>query len=241
MDTYGSSHSLHSGRCDLSDFSTLANAQPEMFIALCRLCSLQEECYLHDMAFNVTMQPFRALVADMLNDRQKTRGYSVQTLLINIGAIAGSVLPFVLVNWFGMSNQSTPEARIPEAITWSYYIGAAVLISTVLITSFKTKEYPPAEFAKYNELDENNTEERPKFIELMRNTPKVMIQLAVVQFFSWASLFLLWTYSTPAVAENVWGVTDTTTAEYGSAGDWVGLLFGAYALFAALFAMVIPA
>lgn len=191
-----------------------------------------------DMAFNVTMQPFRALVADMLNDKQKTRGYAVQTLLINIGAVAGSVLPFVLVNWFGLSNQSTPEMRVPSAVAWSYYIGAAILLATVFVTAFKTKEYPPHEFNKYNNRSDQPAA-RPRFGELMRGIPKVMMQLSVVQFFSWAALFLLWTYSTPAIAANVWGVTDIASAEYGNAGDWVGILFGAYAIFAGIFSMVI--
>lgn len=191
-----------------------------------------------DMAFNVTMQPFRALVADMLNDKQKTKGYAVQTLLINIGAVAGSILPFVLVNWFGMSNQSTAEMRIPSAVTWSYYIGGAILIATVLVTAFRTKEYPPEQFRKYSQNASTPTA-RPKLGELMRGIPRVMVQLSVVQFFSWAALFLLWTYSTPAIAANVWQSTDSLSAEYGNAGDWVGILFGAYAIFAGLFSMVI--
>lgn len=192
-----------------------------------------------DMAFNVTMQPFRALVADMLNDKQKTKGYAIQSFLINVGAIVGSVLPFVLVTWFNISNESTPESRIPDSVTWSYYIGGIILLATVLVTAFKTKEYPPKEFKAYNNIEDEPEKQKTGFIELMRGVPKVMIQLGIVQFFSWGALFLLWTYSTPAIAANVWNVFDTTSVDYSHAGDWVGILFGAYALFAGLFSMVI--
>lgn len=190
-----------------------------------------------DMAFNVTMQPFRALVADMVNDRQRTKGYAVQTFLVNAGAVIGSVLPFVLVNWFGLSNASTAEARVPESVAWAYYIGGAILIITVLVTAFRTKEYPPEQYNRYNNAGQ--TPARPKFRELITGIPKVMWQLAVVQFFSWFSLFLLWTYTTPAVALNVWNTTDTTSAAYNEAGDWVGVIFAVYSVFSALFALVI--
>ncbi|MDR0738204.1 MAG: MFS transporter, partial [Prevotellaceae bacterium] len=135
-----------------------------------------------DMSFNVTMQPFRALVADMLDDTQKTKGYSVQTFLINCGAVVGSVLPFVLVHWFGLNNQSTPDARIPDSVAWSYYIGGAILLSTVLVTAMKTKEYPPAQFLEYNQQTEAAVS--PKFATLIKGIPKVMWQLGVVQFFT---------------------------------------------------------
>ena len=105
-----------------------------------------------DLSFNVTMQPFRALVADMLDDSQKTEGYVVQTFLINIGAVVGAVLPLVMT-WFGVSDEAVP-GQVSSHIAWSYYIGGAILLATVLVTAFKTKEYPPKEFAEYNGLAE---------------------------------------------------------------------------------------
>lgn len=192
-----------------------------------------------DMAFNVTMQPFRALVADMVNDRQRTKGYAVQTFLINFGAVVGSALPFILVNVFGMSNASDGAERVPQSVAWSYYIGAAVLIGTVLVTSLRTKEYPPAQYREYNGDCPAPAAKRPSFAELLRGLPKVMGQLAVVQFFSWFSLFLLWTYTTPAIAQNVWGTTDTASQAYNEAGDWVGVMFAVYSVFSALFSLVI--
>lgn len=191
-----------------------------------------------DMAFNVTMQPFRALVADMVNEKQRTKGYAVQTFLVNFGAVVGSVLPFVLVNMFGMSNESTPEAKVPESVAWAYYIGGFILIATVLVTAFRTKEYPPEQYNKFNAAA-GAVSSKPKFRELLTGIPKVMWQLAVVQFFSWFSLFLLWTYTTPMVARNVWGTTDTASVAYNEAGDWVGVIFAVYSVFSALFALVI--
>ncbi len=193
-----------------------------------------------DVSFNVTMQPFRALVADMLNEKQQTRGYSVQSLLINCGAVVGSILPFVLVNVFGISNSPGEGSKIPASVSWSYYIGGVVLLLTVLWTALRTKEYPPQEFARYNKVPETSAAERPKLWQLVRNVPGVMLRLAVVQFFSWAALFLLWTYSTPAISANLYGTTDPLSTDYNTAGDWVGILFAIYALFAGLFSIVIP-
>lgn len=190
-----------------------------------------------DMAFNVTMQPFRALVADMVNEKQRTKGYAIQTFLVNFGAVVGSVLPFVLVNWFGMSNESTPEAKVPQSVAWAYYIGGAILIATVLVTAFRTREYPPETHRKFN--DTPKEAKNPKFRELITGIPRVMWQLAVVQFFSWFSLFVLWTYTTPSVAMNVWNTTDSSSLAYNEAGDWVGVIFAVYSVFSALFSLVI--
>ncbi len=195
-----------------------------------------------DMSFNVTMQPFRALVADKLNKKQLTKGYAVQSFLVNVGAVVGSVLPFVLVNWFGMSGESTDAQPVADSIAWSYYIGGGLLLLTVLVTSFKTKEYPPKLQQEYSESENPGVKavtEKPKIGKLIKEIPAVMWQLGVVQFFSWAALFLMWSYTTPAVAESVWGTVDSKSAEYAAAGDWVGILFALYSVFSAIFALVI--
>ena len=161
-----------------------------------------------DLSFNVTMQPFRALVADMLDDSQKTEGYVVQTFLINIGAVIGAILPLIMT-WAGVSDEVVPGQVSPH-IAWSYYIGGAILLATVLVTAFKTKEYPPKEFAEYNGLAEVNDDEaaeKTSFLTLLKNTPTAMIKLGITQFFSWAALFI--------ISE---GATQT----------WVGVLNGVY-------------
>lgn len=189
-----------------------------------------------DLSFNVTMQPFRALVADMLDDRQKTQGYVVQTFLINLGAVIGAILPLIMTQ-LGVSDEAEPGS-VPEHIAYSYYIGGAILLLTVLVTSFKTKEYPPEEFARYNDLKPEPKGPRPGFMTLMRNIPQAMVRLGVTQFFSWAALFLMWTYLKPAITGVV---TDHATGEILSAGatqTWVGVLNGTYpipACIAALF------
>jgi len=177
-----------------------------------------------DLSFNVTMQPFRALVADMLDDSQKTKVYVVQTFLINLGAIVGAVLPLILTRC-GVSDEVVP-GQVAQHIAWSYYIGGAILLLTVLVTAFKTKEYPPEEFARYNDGTVGETVEKPSFMELMRNVPRVMWQLGIVQFFSWAALFLMWTYLKPAIT----GVaTDGgVLLSEGEAQTWVGVLNGTY-------------
>ena len=189
-----------------------------------------------DLSFNVTMQPFRALVADMLDDRQKTQGYVVQTFLINLGAVIGAILPLIMTQ-LGVSDEAEPGS-VPEHIAYSYYIGGAILLLTVLVTSLKTKEYPPEEFARYNDLKPEPEGPRPGFMTLMRNIPQAMVRLGVTQFFSWAALFLMWTYLKPAITGVV---TDHATGEILSAGatqTWVGVLNGTYpipACIAALF------
>lgn len=189
-----------------------------------------------DLSFNVTMQPFRALVADMLDDRQKTQGYVVQTFMINLGAVIGAILPLIMTQ-LGVSDEAEPGS-VPEHIAYSYYIGGAILLLTVLVTSFKTKEYPPEEFARYNDLKPEPEGPRPGFMTLMRNIPQAMVRLGVTQFFSWAALFLMWTYLKPAITGVV---TDHATGEILSAGatqTWVGVLNGTYpipACIAALF------
>ena len=190
-----------------------------------------------DLSFNVTMQPFRALVADMLDDSQKTEGYVVQTFLINIGAVIGAVLPLIMT-WAGVSDEAVP-GQVSSHIAWSYYIGGAILLATVLVTAFKTKEYPPKEFAEYNGIAEVNAsepEEKPSFMTLIKNTPSAMIRIGVTQFFSWAALFIMWTYLKPAITGSV--TAGGVLLTEGETQTWVGVLNGVYpipACIAALF------
>ena len=184
-----------------------------------------------DLSFNVTMQPFRALVSDMLDDHQKTRGYVIQTFLINLGAVIGGVLPWLITKIMSIVEvDMTPQAgAVPPAISWAYYIGGSLLLISVLVTVFKVKEYPPKEFAEYNGITEktDNSEQKESFIKLLSQTPKVMIQLGVTQFFSWGALFIMWTFLFPAI-EGV--VTDNSGSVLSSsdASNWVGILNAVY-------------
>ena len=187
-----------------------------------------------DSSFNVTMQPFRALVGDMLDDSQKTKGFVVQTFLVNLGAIIGGVLPTIMTA-IGVSDEAVP-GQVPDHIAYSYYAGGAILLITVLVTTFKVKEYPPKEFAMYNNIEESESDQKQSFIELMKNVPKVMLQLGVTQFFSWAALFLMWTYLKPAIEGVVCDPSGVVLSE-GATQSWTGILNAAYPIPACIMAI----
>ena len=200
-----------------------------------------------DLSFNVTMQPFRALVTDMLDDSQKTEGFVVQTLLINLGAVVGALLP-LLMTWCGVSDVAEP-GHVSDHIAYSYYIGGAILLLSVFVTAFKVKEYPPKEFALYNGAEESSATEtsteaqtvkpaaeKKGFIALLKGTPKVMLQLGVTQFFSWAALFLMWNYLKPAITGVVTDNAGAVLTE-GATATWVGVLNAVYPVPACIIAL----
>ncbi|MDO9255803.1 MAG: MFS transporter [Bacteroidales bacterium] len=184
-----------------------------------------------DASINISMEPFRALVADKLPEEQHTLGFSMQTLLIGIGAVVGSWLPYMLGNWFGVSKTADSAGLIADNVTYSFYFGAFVLISTILWTIFSTSEYPPDELVKTAEV-----EEKPKKFFI----PPIMIKLLLVQFFSWFALFTMWVYTTPAVALKYYGTSDPNSLAFQEAGDWVGILFGIYNGVSAIIALSLP-
>ena len=174
-----------------------------------------------DASINVAMEPFRALVADKLPSEQRTLGFSMQTSLIGVGAVVGAVLPYVLTNWFGMSNTPAEAGSVAPNVKAAFYIGSAVLLLCVLWTVISTSEYPP-EPGKKKEKDGG-------FLEIFKDfgrMPRTMVQLGAVQFFSWFALFSMWVYMTPV--------------EFGNAGDWVGVLQGIYNGVAAVYAFLLP-
>ena len=198
---------------------------------------------LMDTSFNVTMQPFRALVGDMVNDEQKNLGYSLQSALINFGAVFGSLLPWILAK-AGVANVPAAGEKVAASVIWSFYIGGAILLISVLWTVFRTKEYAPKEHALYNDIDlESQTvTEKTSILKLLSNAPTIFWQLGIVQFFSWFALFLMWVYTTRAIANQVWGpeALDPKSIGFNEAGDWTGVLFAFYSAVAALFSLLIP-
>ncbi len=198
---------------------------------------------LMDTSFNVTMQPFRALVGDMVNDDQRNLGYSLQSALINFGAVFGSLLPWILTK-SGIANVPAPGEKVADSVIWSFYIGGAILLLSVLWTVFKTKEYAPKEHALYNkiDLDADVKKEKTSIIKLITTAPKIFWQLGFVQFFSWFALFLMWVYTTRAIANQVWGpdALDAKSIGFNEAGDWTGVLFAFYSAVAAIYSLLIP-
>ncbi len=163
---------------------------------------------LMDVSFNISMEPFRALVGDMLPKKQGTIGFSVQTVLIGIGAVLGSILPWLLSNVFGVSNAAEANAVAPNVV-WSFYIGALILMITILHTIITTKEYPPEEFNRYNGNAGKKTVEKTPISEIFANALKMptrMKRLGLVQFFSWFGLFTMWVYTTVGISQNAYEV-----------------------------------
>jgi maltose/moltooligosaccharide transporter len=150
----------------------------------------------------------------------------------------GYLLPFCLT-CFGVKNIA-PEGQIPESVTWSFYIGAFILILCVLYTGAKVKETNPEEYAAFHGIKEETKEEKSNLIELLFHAPKAFWQIGLVQFFSWFAFLYMWTYTTGGIAENVWGTITTSSAEYQAAGDWTGVLFAVQAIGSIVWAMVLP-
>ena len=193
---------------------------------------------LLDTSINMAMQPFKMMVGDMVNEEQKTEAYSIQSLLCNAGSLVGYLFPYVFT-WLGVKNIA-PEGMIPDSVTWSFYIGAAILILCVLYTGAKVKEMNPEEYAAFHGIKEEAKEEKSNLIELLFHAPKAFWQIGLVQFFSWFAFLYMWTYTTGGIAENVWGTIQTSSAEYQAAGDWTGVLFAVQAVGSILWALVLP-
>lgn len=195
-----------------------------------------------DASINVTMEPFRALVGDMLPDEQHTMGFSIQTFLIGIGAVVGSLLPSIMNRLFGLSNVAE-VGEVADNVKYAFYAGAVILLCSVLWTIIKTKEYSPEEMAEFRLSGGEVIEKRRDsngFMEIMQDVihmPKIMLQLGLCQFFAWFALYSMWVYSTPAIAEHVYGTTDPSSPAFAIAGDKVGELFSVYNFVAMLFAL----
>lgn len=200
-----------------------------------------------DASFNIAMEPFRALVADVLPSDQRTLGFSIQTSLIGFGAVLGSWLPYILSNWVGVESVAA-EGEVPFHLIFSFLIGALILILSVIITVSTTKEYSPEELEAFERAEgkEPVKEEQATFSQIFKdfgNMPTTMKQLGWVQFFTWFGLFGMWVFATPAIAHHVYKLplTDTSSATFNQAGDWVGIIFGVYNAVSAVFAFFLPA
>lgn len=191
-----------------------------------------------DTSINMAMQPFKMLVGDMVNEKQKALAYSIQSFLCNAGSLVGYVFPF-LFTFLGISNVAA-KGVVPDSVIYSFYIGAAILILCVIYTSAKVKEMPPKEYAEYHGLDKPLNEEKVNIVKLLRNAPKAFWTVGMVQFFSWAAFLYMWNYTNGAIAETCWQTTDPTSAGFQEAGNWVGILFAVQAIGSVVWAMALP-
>jgi maltose/moltooligosaccharide transporter len=203
--------------------------------------------WLLDIAINVTMEPFRAFVGDMLPTRQRTKGYAVQTIFIGTGALLASAAPWLLANVFGVSGDA-PAGVVPDTVRLAFFIGAFTLFAAVAWTVLSTREYSPTQLAAFAAAEGRTdapVEHAPPggfFRSLLTDIarmPRAMRGLALIQFFSWSGLFVMWVYSTPVVAHRHYGAAPGTPG-FNEAGDWVGVLFAIYNAVAAAYAFVLP-
>lgn len=161
-----------------------------------------------DTSINMAMQPFKMLVGDFVNERQKGLAYSIQSFLCNAGSVVGYIAPIVLALF--LSN-TAPTGQVPPTVTWAFYIGAAILLLCVVYTFAKVKEMPPAEYAAYHGITTEKTEKKEKtnILKLLKDAPKVFWTVGLVQFFCWAAFLYMWTYSTDAIAGHSFGAPST--------------------------------
>jgi maltose/moltooligosaccharide transporter len=198
---------------------------------------------LLDTSINMAMQPFKMLVGDMVNEKQKAKAYSIQSFLCNAGSVVGFLFPFFFT-WIGLKNVA-PEGVVPDSVIWSFYVGAAILILCVIYTVSKVKEWNPQEYAMYNGIaakseESDSSEGAGNWITLLKNAPATFWHVGLVQFFCWSALLYMWTYVVDAVSATVWGTTDPSTEAYQVAGNWTGVLYAIQAMGSVVWATVLP-
>lgn len=190
-----------------------------------------------DTSINMAMQPFKMLVGDLVNEKQKTKAYSIQSFLCNAGSIVGYVFP-LLFTAIGIQNIA-PKGQVPDSVIWSFYIGAAILILCVVYTMVNVREMPPEEFAQYQIKEEDAETGKAKTKE-PEGAWAVFFQVGIVQFFCWAAFLYMWTYTNGSIAETVWNTKDTASEAYQAAGNWVGVIFAVQAVGSVIWAVVLP-
>jgi maltose/moltooligosaccharide transporter len=199
-----------------------------------------------DTSINMAMQPFKMLVGDMVNGKQKALAYSIQSFLCNAGSIMGFIFPFILTK-IGIRNDA-PKGVVPDSVIWAFYAGAAILILCVLYTTLKVKEWSPEDYARYNgELvaKTSETKEKSDWLTLLKKAPSTFWRVGLVQFFCWAAFMYMWVYATGAIAATCFGVNmeadhATMSTSYQEAGNWLGILFAVQAVGSVIWAMVLP-
>ena len=201
-----------------------------------------------DTSINMAMQPFKMMVGDMVNEKQKGLAYSIQSFLCNAGSLVGYLFPFIFTA-IGIASIA-PEGEIPDSVKWSFYIGAIILILCVIYTTATVKEMPPKEYAEYHGITKEDESEKSSMISLLVKAPKTFWTVGLVQFFCWAAFMYMWTYTNGAIAVTAFDaptimkdgveVLDVASKQYQAAGDWVGVLFAVQAIGSVLWAIVIP-
>ncbi|HPH84859.1 MAG TPA: MFS transporter [Ferruginibacter sp.] len=198
--------------------------------------------WIMDVFGNVAMEPFRAFVADKLNEEQRTQGFVMQSLMIGLGGSIASALPWMMSNWFQMSTTAA-SGVIPDNVKWSFYIGAFFFFAAVLYTVLTSKEYPPPDISFKDKVKESNRGFGggvKEILHAIQYMPKRMKILSLVQFFTWPGLFLMWFFYNTAVARNIFHATSETDPLYGEGTNFGGLTLAFYNVVTFLFAFILP-
>jgi maltose/moltooligosaccharide transporter len=198
--------------------------------------------WILDTSGNIAMEPFRAFVADKLPDDQSTMGFAMQSFLIGLGGSIASALPWIMSNLFGVSREHV-NGKIPNSVQYSFYIGASIFFASVLYTILTSKEYPPADLPNKEKIKESRKGFGGGFNEIIHSIghmPKKMKQLAIVQFFTWPGLFLMWFYYSTAVARTVFHAVSEKDIIYTKGVEFAGLTLSYYNIITFIFALFLP-
>jgi maltose/moltooligosaccharide transporter len=199
--------------------------------------------WILDASINISMEPFRAFVADLLPESQRTRGFVMQSFFIGLGAVFASAMPYILTHWFHISDTAGGSSAIPYTVRLSFYLGAAVFFGAVVYTILTTKEYPPAdlqEFKRKKESSQGLAAFIGEILDAIAKMPRTMRQLAPVQFCTWLGLFCMWLYFGVAIARSVFGATSPQSPGYNDGVKWGGICFAVYSVVTFIFAMILP-
>lgn len=199
--------------------------------------------WILDASINVSMEPFRAFVTDILPEGQRTRGFAMQSLFIGLGAVIASSLPWLLSNVFHMAQAAGDVRAIPTTVRITFYVGAAAFLGAVLWTVITTPEYPPDRLDALELVESKHTgiaANAREILDALRKMPETMRRLAPVQLFTWLGLFCMWLYFPVAVAHNVFGAEDAASPLYKSGVEWGGICFAFYSLVCFAFSFALP-
>jgi maltose/moltooligosaccharide transporter len=198
--------------------------------------------WILDASINVSMEPFRAFVADLLPEGQRTAGFAMQSLFIGLGAVVASALPWLLTNFFHVAQVSGAHS-VPTSVRLSFYIGAAAFLGAVLWTVISTKEYPPENMEAFRAAQKKHGGMLDTFreiIEAWAHMPRTMMRIGIVQLMSFMGLFCMWLYFGVAVAHNVFGSESPDSPAYRAGIEWAGLCSAAYNAVCFAFSFALP-
>lgn len=190
-----------------------------------------------DLACNVAQQPFKMIIPDMANEKQSQTLWSLQNVWGSLGALTAFGAPFLLTA-IGLSN-TAKVGEVPLSVRVSFYLAALILGLSTLFTVLTVKEYSPEELARYQEKSSTVSIKKQSFWSTLKTAPNAFWQLGFAAFFVWMAIPYMWTYSTGALAEQIWHTSNPSSSAYQAAGNWFGLLQAVYCAVAIIFGLLL--